>query len=60
MDQRQASYGNKNYTPTGDVSQLADGTFYLTGVDDMFRRFYAVKGEENLACLKSLQPLAKL
>lgn len=57
MDQRQATYGNKNYAPTGDISGLTAGTFYLTGVDEMYRRHYAIKGEDSkLACLGSLQP----
>ena len=61
MDQRQASYGNKNYKPTGDISLLADGTYYLTEVDDKFRRYYAIKGEDSsVACLKSLQPAQRM
>ncbi|OOF94731.1 hypothetical protein ASPCADRAFT_131335 [Aspergillus carbonarius ITEM 5010] len=40
---RLQAYGNKNYTPVGDMDSLAPGTYYLEGIDDVFRRKYAVK-----------------
>ncbi|EEB09302.2 3-hydroxy-3-methylglutaryl-CoA synthase [Schizosaccharomyces japonicus yFS275] len=33
----------KNIEPAGSVERLRSGTYYLTKVDDMFRREYAVK-----------------
>lgn len=57
MECREATYGKRNYEPTGDVSKLFDDTFYLTGVDDKFRRHYAIKGEStNLVSVGSLSP----
>jgi hydroxymethylglutaryl-CoA synthase len=40
---RERAHLKKNYKPEGDVETLAPGTYYLTNVDDMFRREYAVK-----------------
>ncbi|PWY96433.1 hydroxymethylglutaryl-CoA synthase [Aspergillus sclerotioniger CBS 115572] len=40
---RLQAYGSKNYTPVGDVDSLAPGTYYLEGIDEVFRRKYAVK-----------------
>ncbi|RYR06789.1 hypothetical protein Ahy_B05g074107 isoform A [Arachis hypogaea] len=36
-------YGAKDYVTSGDCSNLPAGTFYLTKVDSMYRRFYARK-----------------
>jgi hydroxymethylglutaryl-CoA synthase len=33
----------KNFEPKGEVSTLTPGTYYLEKVDDMFKRFYAIK-----------------
>jgi hydroxymethylglutaryl-CoA synthase len=38
-------YGAKDFTTSQDTSLLAPGTYYLTHVDSMYRRFYAVKGQ---------------
>jgi len=40
---RERAHLKKNYKPEGDVETLAPGTYYLTNVDDMFRREYAIK-----------------
>jgi hydroxymethylglutaryl-CoA synthase len=40
---RHKAHLQKNYTPTGEVSTLASGAYYLTSVDDMFKREYAIK-----------------
>ncbi|KAM4057305.1 hypothetical protein HRG_004128 [Hirsutella rhossiliensis] len=40
---REKAYRAKNYTPTGDVSTLATGIYYLERIDEAFRRTYAVK-----------------
>ncbi|KAF2678364.1 hydroxymethylglutaryl-CoA synthase [Lentithecium fluviatile CBS 122367] len=40
---RERAHLKKNYTPEGSVEHLFPGTYYLTGIDDMFRRTYEVK-----------------
>ncbi|CAJ2650584.1 unnamed protein product [Trifolium pratense] len=40
-------YGAKDYVTSKDSSLLAPGTFYLTEVDTMYRRFYATKSSES-------------
>ncbi|KAK2372177.1 hydroxymethylglutaryl-CoA synthase [Trifolium repens] len=40
-------YGAKDYVTSQDSSLLAPGTFYLTEVDTMYRRFYATKSSES-------------
>ncbi|KAI0026190.1 hydroxymethylglutaryl-CoA synthase [Xylariomycetidae sp. FL0641] len=42
-DLRHQAHLQKNYEPKGEVSTLASGTYYLTKVDDMFKREYSVK-----------------
>ncbi|KAB5542921.1 hydroxymethylglutaryl-coenzyme A synthase C terminal-domain-containing protein [Coniochaeta sp. 2T2.1] len=42
-DLRKKAHLQKNFTPVGDVSTIAPGTYYLEKVDDMFKRYYAVK-----------------
>ncbi|KAF8462972.1 hydroxymethylglutaryl-coenzyme A synthase C terminal-domain-containing protein [Kalaharituber pfeilii] len=37
---REKAHLQKNYTPSGDPSTITKGTYYLTLVDDMFRREY--------------------
>ncbi|KAL6005545.1 hypothetical protein ACLOJK_006112 [Asimina triloba] len=45
-------YGGKDFvTDTKGTSLLAPGTFYLTKVDSMYRRFYAKKDEDNLSTI---------
>jgi hydroxymethylglutaryl-CoA synthase len=38
-------YGAKDFVTSQDTALLVRGTYYLTHVDSMYRRFYAVKGE---------------
>lgn len=40
---RENAHLNKNFTPKGSIELLQPGTFYLTNIDDRFRRQYAVK-----------------
>jgi len=40
---REKAHLQKGYTPQGDPSNLFPGTYYLTNVDDMFRRTYKIK-----------------
>ncbi|CAH0056459.1 unnamed protein product [Clonostachys solani] len=42
-DLRKQAHLQKDYTPKGDESTIIPGTYYLTKVDDMFKREYAVK-----------------
>lgn len=41
---REAAYGQKNYTPSGDLDSIDEGVYYLEHIDDQFRRTYAIKG----------------
>ncbi|OJD28709.1 hydroxymethylglutaryl-synthase [Diplodia corticola] len=41
---REKAYQKNNYTPVSDLTRLLPGTYYLAGVDGMFRRTYEVKG----------------
>lgn len=36
-------YGGKDFVTSKDCSNLPPGTFYLTSVDSMYRRYYAKK-----------------
>ncbi|KAK7608846.1 hydroxymethylglutaryl-coenzyme A synthase C terminal-domain-containing protein [Phyllosticta paracitricarpa] len=40
---REHAHLKKSFTPQGAVDTLFPGTYYLTEIDDMFRRKYAVK-----------------
>ncbi|KAJ5259319.1 Hydroxymethylglutaryl-CoA synthase [Penicillium angulare] len=40
---REQAYQQKNYTPEGNLYTLTRGTYYLTHVDEQFRRTYAIK-----------------
>lgn len=40
---REEAHLKKNYQPRGNIETLASGTWYLTNVDDMFKREYAIK-----------------
>ena len=40
---REKAHLQKNFTPAGKVDTILPGTYYLTHVDDMFRRKYEVK-----------------
>jgi len=41
-------YLKNNYTPQGKVEDLFEGTFYLTKMDDLWRRFYSQKPYNKL------------
>ncbi|GLU05738.1 hypothetical protein SLE2022_228190 [Rubroshorea leprosula] len=43
-------YGAKDFVTSKDSSLLAPGTYYLTKVDSMYRRFYAQKDGVSTAC----------
>ena len=40
-------YGAKDFVTSKDLSLLAPGTFYLTEVDSLYRRFYAKNTTES-------------
>ncbi|KAJ7944853.1 3-hydroxy-3-methylglutaryl coenzyme A synthase [Quillaja saponaria] len=40
-------YGGKDFVTSKDSSLLSPGTYYLTEVDSMYRRFYAKKAGDN-------------
>lgn len=40
---RERAHLKKDYKPEGNVETLRSGTYYLTNVDDMFRRSYEIK-----------------
>lgn len=40
-------YGANDFVTSKDISLLSPGTYYLTEVDTMYRRFYDKKDEEN-------------
>lgn len=42
-DMRHNAHLKKDYKPVGSVNDIVAGTYYLTSVDDMYRRFYDVK-----------------
>jgi hydroxymethylglutaryl-CoA synthase len=42
-DLRKKAHLQKGYTPTGEVSTIIPGTYYLENIDDMFKRSYSVK-----------------
>jgi hydroxymethylglutaryl-CoA synthase len=35
--------GAKNYKPESDIGSLQEGTYYLSHIDDKFRRYYSIK-----------------
>ncbi|EPX72976.1 3-hydroxy-3-methylglutaryl-CoA synthase [Schizosaccharomyces octosporus yFS286] len=43
IELRHEAHLKKNFTPKGNIDRLRSGTYYLTGIDDMFRRSYEVK-----------------
>ena len=40
---REKAHQKKNFTPEGSIDTLVPGTYYLSEVDDMFRRKYEIK-----------------
>jgi hydroxymethylglutaryl-CoA synthase len=47
MAHRESIFGVNDYTPTGTIEHFFDGTFYLTKIDKMFRRYYQIKGSDK-------------
>lgn len=45
-------YGGKDFVTSKDSSLLSPGTYYLTEVDSMYRRFYAKK-TSDISCKAS-------
>ncbi|ODV88911.1 hypothetical protein CANCADRAFT_130700 [Tortispora caseinolytica NRRL Y-17796] len=43
VDYREAVHAAKSYTPSGDIDSLFPNTYYLTAIDDLYRRSYAIK-----------------
>jgi len=41
LDMREASYGKADYEPAGALDTLVKGTYYLSYVDEQYRRTYA-------------------
>ncbi|PHH87736.1 hypothetical protein CDD83_8469 [Cordyceps sp. RAO-2017] len=41
---RKQAHLQRGYTPKGDASTIVPGAYYLTKVDDMFKREYSVQG----------------
>ena len=40
---REKAHLKKDFSPVGQVETITPGTYYLTNVDDMFRRKYEIK-----------------
>ncbi|KAI9785626.1 MAG: 3-hydroxy-3-methylglutaryl coenzyme A synthase [Candelina submexicana] len=40
---REKAHLQKSYTPQGNLDTIAKGTYYLTGIDEMFKREYEIK-----------------
>ena len=40
---REEAHLKSNYKPRGNIDTLVKGTYYLTDVDNMFRRKYEIK-----------------
>ena len=40
MLKREKLFGIKDYTPTDSIDNLTEGTYFLTKIDETFRRFY--------------------
>lgn len=40
---REKAHLRKDFEPSGDIKGLSPGTYYLTKVDDMYRRQYSIK-----------------
>lgn len=43
IDLREKAHLKKDFEPKGDIEGLVKGTYYLTKVDEMYRREYAIK-----------------
>lgn len=40
---REKAHLQKSYSPRGSADTIAKGTYYLTHIDDLFRRKYEIK-----------------
>lgn len=40
---REKAHLQKSFTPAGSADDMFPGTYYLSGIDDMFRRSYEIK-----------------
>ena len=40
---REKAHQKKNFKPEGSIDTLVPGTYYLSEIDDMFRRKYEIK-----------------
>lgn len=40
---RERAHLQKNYIPTGSPESIAKGTYYLTDIDEMFKRKYKIQ-----------------
>ena len=40
---REKAHLKKGYKPAGNPDTIVNGTYYLTAVDDMFKREYEIK-----------------
>ena len=43
MEARERAHNKRSFCPQGQTEHLYEGTFYLTGVNDQYHRFYNVK-----------------
>lgn len=61
MAKREKMFGASDYTPTDSIENLEDGTYYLTKVDKMFKRYYAIKNSDGSATTEGVlsPPLPK-
>jgi hypothetical protein len=43
MQKREDTFGHKDLKPIGEIEHFFPGTFYLTEIDKVYRRFYKIK-----------------
>lgn len=43
IELREQAHLKKNFEPKGSIDHLQEGVYYLTKIDDMFKRYYEVK-----------------
>ena len=53
---REKAFLQKSFTPTGPISSISMGSYYLCETDDKFRRRYEVKTTPNFEPVRSLDP----
>lgn len=56
MARREQMFGKKDFTPQDSIADLQPGTFYLTHVDKMYKRYYASKGQAGEVQEGKLKP----